>query len=193
MSATRASNPYDKIQAMHMTSLAWEDEEWPHEPFGDYLKRCLDYQKNLQHIKKRRTTFKLFNSLCPDQMIYHDCLEDMGTLQDLQLFAGKREGETYLAEIIDRTKTEFGKVFLYGLLATPTHEINILKNRQQIIKTLLDNKNFLEELNEIHERFAVSENFLLSLWMQDGLLNAAQRHYFSVPYMPSINKKLNYS
>lgn len=184
---------YKKIQPINLASLPWEDEEWPNESFRDYLYRCLDYQMHPQELKKRRIVFKLFDSLASPLPSIKSALYDTITMQDLQLLAGKKEGDPYLAKIVDRTKTELGKVFLYGLISAPINDSAVLQQRQTMIKNILDNEVLFSKLNEILEQLAASENLMLSLWAQDGFLNSTKRHYFSIPYFSNINELLNHS
>lgn len=184
---------YKKIQPINLASLSWEDEEWPVESFHDYLIRCLDYQLHPQEIKKRRIVFKLYDELATNQLPEHNVLYDMISAQDLALLAGKGEGEPYIDEIIDRTLTQLGKVFLYGLLSSPTDNIDILIRRQEIIKCLLADHDLRNQLNAVYSEIAASENALLSLWGQDGFLSSTQRHYFAFPLLHKINERLNKS
>jgi len=186
-------NIYNTIQLINMSSLAWEDEDWPYESFGDYLNRCLKYQLAPQAFKKRRIVFKLFSKLSCSSLIQHNALYDITTIQDLQLFAGKKVNETYVAEIVDRTKTELGKVFLYGLVSSPTIDVTQLQARQNIIKYLITDTYFFNNLTAIYDQYALSENMLLSLWSQDGFVNASKRRYFLLPWMNSLSEKLNSS
>ena len=112
----------------------------------------------------------------------------MITAQDLQLLAGKNEGEPYIAQLIDRTKIELGKVFLYGLIAHPITDIHTLKTRQEIIKHLVEHDDLSQLLTLLYDRLAQSENMILSLWAQDGFLNSTQRHYYSLPLKEKYTK-----
>ena len=184
---------YKKIQPINLSSLVWEDEEWPNEPFSAYLKRCLDYQLHPQEIKKRRIVFKLFDELSCDKEIGHNALYDMATAQDLGLLAGKESKDPYIAQLIDRTKTQFGKVFLYGLLANPITNIETLKRRQKIIHYFLEHPSFFSRFNDLFDQFGQTENMVLSLWAQDGFLTSTHRHYYSFPILKKLNDKLNNS
>lgn len=183
---------YKNIQSLNLSSLTFEEEDWPNEPFNDYLNRCLGYQMNLQQFKKRRIVFKLFDSLSQGAT-EHTCIYDLATIQDLNLLAGKREDDPYIASLVDRTTTELGKVYLFGLLGNPICDINKLKARQEIIKFFINHEEFSSQFNNIVQELAASENMLLSLWAQDGFLHSTQRHYFSFPFMQNINNKLNRS
>lgn len=187
-----SSNIYKQIQNTNISSLAWQEEEWPNnDSFQEYVERCFEYQLNLQKIKKRRAVYKIFDSHSNPQE--HNCLFDMATIQDLNLLAGKKEGESYGAEIVDRTKTEFGKVFLYGLICSPVHDILVLQSRQNIIKYLLEHPDTFAQLDAVYTRFAQSQNMFISLWAQDGFINLSQRRYFKVPFAQRLSDILNHS
>ena len=167
--------------------------DWPNEPCREYLYRCFNYQLNPQEIKKRRIIFKLFDSITAENSNNHNVLYDTITVKDLGLFAGQKNNEPYIAEIVDRTKTELGKVFLYGLIGNPIHDINLLQRRQSIIKYLVEHPNFLSKIDIPLDQCSASENMVLSLWAQDGFLNSTRRRYFSLPYMTNINEQCNRS
>lgn len=189
-----APTVYSTIQPLNLSSLEWIDDDWPNESFHEYLLRCLDYQTNPQPAKKRRIVFKLFHkraSLKPQKN--HNVLSDLTTAQDLNLFCGQKIGDPYLAEIICRAKTELGKVFLYGLIGTPNHDIELLEKRQAIIKTIVSSQEFFTQASALYDQFASIENILLSFWAQDGFLHSTKRHYFSIPYFESMNERLNKS
>jgi len=183
---------YKNIQWLNLSSLAWEDEDWPNKSFNDYLHRCFDYQSHPQKIKKRKIVFNLFDRLS-EQRYRHNCLYDTDTMQDLNLLAGQKVDEPYIAEIIDRTHTELGKVFLYGLISNPTHNIDQLRNRQNIINLLVSDDTLYSNIDTIYTKLAQSENMLLSFWAQDGFLQSTKRHYFALPYFCNLNEKLNRS
>ena len=184
---------YKKIQPINLASLTWEDEDWPHESFHDHLLRCLEYQKNPQEIKKRRIVFRIFDELTKDNTPAYNVLYDMTTAQDLGLLSGQSEGEQYVSQIIDRTHMQLGKVFLYGLLSSPTDDIYLLMNRQETIKLLLEDEDLYNALNDLYWQLGSAENMLLSLWAQDGFLNITQRQFYALPFLSTINKRLNRS
>lgn len=183
---------YKKIQPINCASLAWEDEEWPNEPFKDYLQRCFTYQQDLQELKKRRITFKIFAELSL-QEDNRNVLADMTTAQDLLLFAGKEQGDPYVGQLIDHTSTQWGKVFLLGMIGNPVCDEDLLINRQSIIKAIINNVELMNALEKIYKHLAVSENMMLSLWGQDGFLNSTQRIYYSIPYFAGVADTLNHS
>lgn len=193
-SAIAHTNKYSNVHHLNIASVAWEDEEWPNnESYYDYLYRVFGYQSNMQKFKKRRSVFNLYEELCTNQPVIHNALYDTISAQDLALFAGKTPKDKYIAEIIDRTNTELGKVAFYGLLGNPTIDIKELRSRQNIIKYLLANPEWLDLMIEQFQRMAESENLLLSLWQQDGFVTTTKRRYFSIPYFEWINNYCNTS
>lgn len=184
---------YSLIQPLNLSSLEWQEEDWPNEPYRDYILRCFRYQLHPQEAKRRRIVFRLFDRLAEHEEQPHSALSDLTTAQDLNLFNGPKVGDPYLAELVDRTKTELGKVFFYGMLAHPTHDISMLESRQQVIKHIVYNPELHSQLTELYTQIATTENMLLSFWAQDGFVQATKRQYFSFPYFTGINEKLNSS
>ena len=193
LSAQEQINQYSHVRQLNMASVAWEDEDWPNEPFRDYLYRFFDYQMNMQKIKRRRGVFKLFETFESNQDMPNNILHDSITAQDLCLFAGKSPEDSYIAEKIDRTKTELGKVYLYGLISNPINNIDLLINRQLIFKYLINNQELLSECDAIYKQLADSENFILSLWQQDGFINVTERRYYSIPFFVGLKNYINSS
>ena len=191
---TDSPTVYSRIQALNLSSLTWLEEDWPHETFHEYLIRCLQYQLHLQPFKKRRTVFKLFHKLASKSpQSEHKYLYDLTTAQDLNLFCGPNAGDPYLADIIARTKTELGRVFLYGLIASPTEDITELTQRQEIIKTIVQDPALYADLHNCFTHLADCENILYSFWAQDGFVQSTERHYFSIPYLNKVDESLNTS
>lgn len=195
---TTPNSIYKKIKPICMSSLEWEDEEWPNESFAEYLKRCFNYQENMQSFKKQKLTFELFDKLASQELVKnqsgHNCLYDMITAQDINLLCGSKKEDPSIAHNIDRTQTQFGKIFLYGLLSNPTDNIITLQERQGIIKYLIDTTEFRQKLTEkIFAPIAQQENIVLSFWGQDPFLQSSKRCYFSVPLIKTMDETLNSS
>lgn len=193
-----ATNVYKKIQPYNMAMVPWQEEDWPEDKrFVDYLNRCFTYHSQLQPFKKRKLTFTIFDNVAhhaPGLVGYpeHTVLADITTAQDITLISNKQDCP-YVAQILDRTKTELGKVAWYGLLAHPIYERDILEQRQTIIRYLMTHNSLLQELDDIYSNIQSCENILLSFWGQDNFQQAAQRCYFDIPFFKEINDKLNNS
>jgi DNA mismatch repair protein MutS len=188
------NSPYLTIQKLNLASLEWQEEEWPNESFNSHLQRALSYQENLQEYKKRKILFKQFHRQSKNKPHEHNVLADIKTVQDLNIFCGQKMHDPYVAQLVDRTQTSCGKVFLYGLIGAPTHHIQILEQRQHIIRYFLEQEQLRRQLRETYSTLlAPSENMVLAFWSQDDFFNASTRHYWTFPYFAKINKKLNSS
>ncbi len=176
-----------KLMRQNLSSLEWEDRDWPNESFYDYLKRCITYQLDPLEIVKRRLAFKLVNQ----NPIINSVLDDTTTWQELHLFTGKEKPTVYLGDIVSRTQTEIGKVTLFRMLASPTADIEVLHTKQKIIKELVKNQELLDNLVFNLKRMKEAENALLSFWHNDLLKEAAKRHYFKIPFFPILTNYIN--
>lgn len=194
---TQTSSIYKKIQPLSMSSLEYEDEDWPNEPFRAYLERCFNYQFLMQEFKKRRTVFQLFDKIASskfsDSHQLHSSLYDMTTGQDVNLLCGNKKEDPCLIQLIDRTQTQFGKIFLAGLLSTPVVSLKILQQRQDTIKHLVTHDELYCSLKEVFASIAQLENIVLSFWGHDGFLQSSKRCYFSIPFIKSLEEQLNNS
>ena len=185
---------YSTIQPMNMASLEWIDEEWPNESNHNYMMRCLDYQSNPAPAKKRRAAFKILDSATAYMSNQdHNAMADLTTARDINLLCGSKVDAPYLAGLVCRTKTELGRVFFYGLLSSPTHEIATLEKRQAITKMLTNNTKLYDSLEAAFTECAFFENLLLSFWEQDNFFQSTKRHYFALPFISNIEEKLNCS
>ena len=186
---------YQKILYHNMASLTWEEQEWPDESFGSYLKRYIEYQQHPCEAQKRYIACNMLDSYYKQYPgIDNDVLTDVTTWRDINLFCGKQHKHIYLASIVDRTYTEIGKVSLFGMLATPQTDILLLQKRQSIVCELLENKKLYQQLNYIFTEIADTENMILSfwsLWGNDPLFNAAKKYYFSFPLLKTVTHALN--
>lgn len=183
---------YRMVEHQSLSSVPWQEEEWPTEQLYEFLTRCMRYQRHPQKARKRRATFQI---ICPsleqDGCMQSKVLDDPKTWNDLCLFCGKEDLDCCLINNIAQTRTELGRTRLACLLVQPTDNINELKRRQHIIKELVDNPQLLESLDRALSLFASSENLLISFWMQDLLQHQAKRHYFNVPRFEDLERSLN--
>lgn len=132
-----------------MSTLEWEEEEWPNESFYDYLNRCMEYQRCMNPIKKRRAAFTILKKNRISQSIKDGgILDDITTWDDLNLLRGTINTSAYLANKIDRTSTEIGQVTLMALLVEPLETKDELEHRQSLIKELVNNESFFYKLEK---------------------------------------------
>jgi len=181
----------------NLNAYIWEDEDWPNEPFGDYLHRCMRYQKNLQPFKKCKSAWNILNRYYENIQTPSDHVigNDLLTWQNLQLLCGEQEEQKscYVAHLVDRTSTEIGRVTLRTWIAQPTDDYEILHNRQAVVRFLVENEEIFNQLDTYLSAFKQSEDFLLSFWLNDPLYQAANRYYFTLSRMKSVEKFLNSS
>lgn len=181
-----------KVMQQNMSTLTWEEEDWPNEPFYDFIQRTMRYQRSMAIVKKRRVCFKiaqkhsaLFNKTS------ENILDDTVTWDDLNLFRGGKDTSLYLAQKIDHTSTEMGKVIFYSLLAQPTCDVVKLQKRQLVIKELINNEQLFESLEDSFLKIKKVENLTLSFWANDPLKSSISGNYFKFG-LDSLDNKLNY-
>lgn len=105
-------------------------------------------------------------------------LNDTTIWHDLDLFAGRSKKSSYVAARLDRTTTELGKTALYALLAHPTSDTTVIKQRQTVIHHILENQEFFNQLNKSFVKFASTESLVVTLFNQNVLKNASRYCYF---------------
>lgn len=184
---------YKKIQPHIMSTIEFEDEEWPNEPYAQYLARCFDYQTHLQEFKKTKITLQIFDALEQQRSPLQSALYDMITADDINLLRGQKKDDPSVATMIDRTQTHWGKLALRGIISNPTSDISLLEQRQEIIRFLLAHEDCYAKLRDAFDILAQTQNIVLSFWAQDGFLQTSNRSYFSLPYFTSTNEELNNS
>jgi DNA mismatch repair protein MutS len=186
---------YTKLARVNMGSLDWEEEEWPHEQFNDYLARCLRYQQNPQPFKKRKTAFTVCNEVeqQKESVNYSRVLDDVVTWEDLALFKGNKDEtkHVYLADKINRTSTEFGRIHFFRMLAEPVVDIPTLQQRQAIIKELATNDQLYTDLKRVFEQLKATENLVLSFYAHDPLNTSAKNYCYAQTPFTGINTLCN--
>ena len=187
-----STNMYRKTFQENSSMLTWQDEEWPNESFSEYLTRCYGYQQDMQEFKKRKSTAQMFDTVAPESFA-NAVLYDVVTGRDINLLSGSKIGDPYVAQLVDRTDTIFGKMALFALLNNPIDDINRLRERQTLIKMLIEHEDLYEQLKSVFALLAKSENMMLSFWMQDGFLQASKRFYFQIPFFKAADAYMNSS
>lgn len=170
-----ASPFFSSMMQQTMSTISWEEEEWPHESMAAFLHRCRDYQCNPQLFKKRKLSFSIVEP--HHQSVARPVTIDSQTLTDLELFKGYVSPARYVADTLDRTHTEIGRVAFLSLLE-PTTDIQVLRSRQELIRYIVDNPEVYHELNDAYVVLAQYEPVLLSFWANDPLKQANERNYY---------------
>ncbi len=179
-----------------MSRELWQEEDWPNEPFGKFLDRCMDYQKNLQSFKKCKSSWGIVERCLEKYELDEESIlnNDQTTWGNLQLFKSTNEEspDSRLVHHINRTKLSLGSRILESWIAhpVPRKKIDIVKNRQQAVYSLLNHPELFLAVDEQLSKIQSSENFILSFWLNDPLYNTSSKNYFS--YLgETVNEKLN--
>lgn len=190
-----AASPVTRVMKHNLGSYAWEDEEWPNEPFGDYLNRCMKYQSNMQPFKKCRAAWNILDRYYENVQAHsnHVVGNDELTWQNLQLLRSEQEADRseYVANLVDRTSTEIGRVTLRAWIAQPIDDCQELLKRQSFARFLVEHEELFNKLNTHFLAFKKSENFFMSFWINDPLKQAAGRSYFKLSRLQSAEDFLN--
>lgn len=176
-----------KIANINMQSFMEEDSEWDENDYEKFLVRYLDMRLNPSPRMKRSMAFSLLQAVEKQSAPLSNTIIDVATWKDLDLFYGKSDNQKYLANTIDKTSTELGKVCLYNMLAQPLAKSVELQNRQAIVKALVDNATLVSSLEHSLNGLNQSENIMNSLWRRDSFKNGAQNSYFSSELLAALN------
>ena len=159
--------------------------------FFNYLTESIS---NPQLYDKRKRAFKIIASAeqAKNDAWMRQSVLDSTTTHDLNLLCGSPDNlDTYLASILskDRTHTQLGKAYLAGLVARPTTDVQLLEQRQQVIRTLVENKALFNQLDALLKEIAVHESLFTGLWDTELLMQFIDSSYVKMDVIgPMINK-----
>lgn len=183
---------FKKIMEHNQPAIEIVDQEWPDEDLYHYFMRCMQYQCDLDKQKKNSIVFKILErSILKKQFDGSTICDDPTTWQDLNLFCGQKKLSVYLASIIDRTNSSFGRAFLYSMLANPSASIEEIERRQAIIRYLLENPSLLENLDKNLQELGQSENMVLSFWTEDPIRQEIKKERYLQWPIKSLNDYVN--
>jgi hypothetical protein len=105
---------------------------------------------------------------------------------DLSLFYGNTSNPTYnLISRINRTTSVLGEAALATLIATPTTDIAMLKERQQVLKSLINQKALFSALKEELKNYQEAEQSITSFWTStDPLYGKEYTNIWMIDSMP---------
>ena len=173
--------------AMPQNLLVYSHDE-PEKPFHterfkEYLLYMVKRERNLSEYKKRHIIFEMLNRLLQKQKKQSDIiLLDETTCKDLNVFCGQTNELLYLANILDRSCSTFGKVWLCKMLALPTfHKEEFLK-KQALVQELVNNPELCEALHKELKHLSAVENNVLSFWTEDRFYDVTKDRYFKFSY-----------
>ncbi|MFH1254636.1 MAG: hypothetical protein V1646_04370 [bacterium] len=191
-----------RIVDINMKSFDWRGDHWDCNTNVEFIRHLEKFITQPSLPRKRSMAFTLFEKE-EEHSNKVQIMEDNGnssshnlrtakqglgsTWQDLDLFCGKSNVKKFVANSIDMTVTEIGKVSLYCLLAAPTPDVELLRKRQHIISVLKDNRDLCKALDTALQSIKRSENILLSFW-EDNPLNHMTDHMFFPKFLNLMNK-----
>jgi DNA mismatch repair protein MutS len=107
--------------------------------------------------------------------------DDTAMWGDLTLFVGQKDKQRFVANAIDRTQTELGKISLYRLLAEPIDDVARLTKRQRVIKTLVANPAITAAIKTNLTTMATAEAVSLGFWQEhDNFQHESKRATFDI-------------
>jgi DNA mismatch repair protein MutS len=165
----------DQIQEINEEAIPIKMRFWSSWTYNEFLNKCIVSQIEQLPHELQETSFKITSSTAHATT---SIVREPTTWQDLAMFAGKQPGDRYVGKTLCKTKTEIGKAQLLGLLAASTDDHSQIKNRQTIIKTLIENQALHAQLMTLLENCAASENLLFTFWQQDHFLQTINQYEF---------------
>lgn len=163
--------------------------------FSQVLYDALEHHTQLPEKTKRSLMFQLFAYYQDNhhQKAVHTVL-DATSRQDLNLICGpKSDPSFYIASHLDRTQTQAGAVTLIHRLCTPTDDITVLKERQEIIKELAYNEPLFTALSDYLAAMHRYESAILSLWNEDLFYSLLKQEEMCIPGAPRLSNWINNS
>ena len=114
---------------------------------------------------------------------------DNNAYDDLEIFKGLDKPSNSIFNTLNKTKTIFGKNLLRISLNNPTTNIEILKNKQKIIKQLLKDEDKFKQIQEMLENISKLQDTLL--WTLKPKSNEEEKIfeavYFNHEYLKAFN------
>ncbi len=114
--------------------------------------------------------------------------------KDLELFCGANKREMNLLQLFNKTHSPEGEVYLGALFSHPITDIQVLQNRQAVIRTLADNTALLNHLNKLYADLAEHHSTLISFWgtEQQSTKNFVDMQYYSMKGFTELNTNILY-
>lgn len=170
----------DKIIQQVQSQLLPSDDS---DQFKQHMQTLDDSQTTRQDlIKKLNNIYDTLNLKVEPSTIYSTRI-----FEDLDFFNSKA---TSVFDIINRTETSFGEKYLRKLLLTPLDDTLLLKERQQKIKTLVQNPNLLKTIKTHLKNIKNTERTLLWFWNlpTEATNQLHELIYYNIPTLEHINE-----
>jgi hypothetical protein len=147
----------------------------------------------LNEFSKLSILYQLFDTLPKNQNPY-GCRIKEAVFQDLEVFSGRDSSENYLLKNIEnKCSTSMGKSQLQKLFFNPTTDVNKLRERQELLKLLIENEELFENIEKVLNNISQSENGMLSFWKETDEVTQKlfDDQYFKNRFFRWINKHEN--
>lgn len=169
--------------------------------FYDVIKETLDQQLHPKKSSKRQMVFSLLSEYDGTPPCSAYTVLDETSWQDLELLAGPKSNlNYYVASRVDRTSTEMGRAILYQKIISPVADYATLVERQNLVKLLVERQDLFDELNKRFAALEISENAMLSFWLESDLFKSLQQQMMirlplesKIPLFKKISQLLNTS
>jgi len=183
----------EHLANVNLRSISHKDENFSSNSFAEYMNWHLKKTLYPHPIFRRDFAFKFLTKQEKkgDQAQQPFEKNKVKTWENLELFCALSGIGTYVAQAIDRTQTEIGKVALYHLLSTPTTNTTKLEKRQQVIQNLMQNKKLMQKLNSLFFKMHDADGPMLVLWDDDYFRHNLERYYFDIPGIKILNSSPN--
>jgi hypothetical protein len=147
----------------------------------------------LNESSKLSILYQLFDTFPKNQDPYR-CRVQKTVFQDLEIFSGQNSSENYLLKKIENEcSTSMGKAQLQKLFFNPTTDVNKLRERQELLKLLIENEELFENIEKVLHNVSQSENGMLSFWQETDEITQKlfDDQYFKNRFFRWINKHEN--
>jgi DNA mismatch repair protein MutS len=161
--------------------------------FEDLLEEKLKKQLHPTAVEKRTFAFTLLSQHEQHNNAAQEALFDTQSWQDLELLCGSKSNLAhYVADKIDRTTTEVGRVLLYKKIVSPTDNIEQLQQQQTTIKKLVAEPTLFSAADDVIKKIGAEENALISFWADEDIFYTCmvQDKKSLIPFSESLSKKL---
>ena len=144
----------------------------------------------LSNYESHKIIFEIFQNNKKTQ-ITDKRIINKNLAKDLNLFSGDQlNPHKNLINSIGRTKTKVGKIQLSKIIFSPTKNIKKLRNRQTLIKNLLEREDIFVELEKNLEIIKKNEDDFLAFWKEFDVLSKRLIQdllYFQVEPLKKLN------
>lgn len=151
------------------------------------------FAANTQTISQREvqeTAFSLINN-----QIFQTDIIDSSCIDKLEFVGGSENNQRHLFGTIFNThiNTAIGTAYTALTLCHPTTDITIIHNRQQAIKSINANKQYLHKIDSALKVIQNAENKSLTFWQTKPLVNPQALQFLYFSKMIDFGGKLNTS